>query len=218
MKPRAHSPEILESHKKQIRIFFLLGRAVIYHFIAPTPIEPMVLAKIQKSQPPKQTSDNPPQPSGISQDGLVANGLGEGNLAKYFKSPEPRSASGFAIPEQSFENAPNAFSLMNLQPNLWANIYRGKLVGPSDMKFRFAGFGDDALVVQVNGQDVFDGGWQLVLNDDNLHFRNVAFSYLSLFHDLPYCRHVDGLTLNNVDMDYGQMDARPALVCHDYII
>lgn len=125
----------------------------------------------------KQTSDADPMPTEISPWGwrtemlkLVAANLNESVLSKYCKSTEPRSTCGFSIHEQASENAPAAFGLAGkVKPYLWAVVYHGNAAATDDMKFRFVGFGDDTLVVRANGDYVFDGGWQFMLDDPAFH-------------------------------------------------
>jgi hypothetical protein len=125
----------------------------------------------------KQTSQDPPKPTNISRndwrkqmDRLVADNLNEADLRPYLKSSDPRTTSGFAIPEQASTNAPAAFDLAGkVAPNLWAIVYHGKAAAPEAGRYRFVGFGDDVLYIKVNHKLVFDGGWQLLTKDSSLH-------------------------------------------------
>jgi hypothetical protein len=56
------------------------------------------------------------------------------------------------------EEAPQAFGLSN-SPGYWVALYRGTATPPADGKYTFCGFGDDILLVRVNGKIVLDGGW-----------------------------------------------------------
>ncbi len=138
----------------------------------------------------KQTSES--LPSGISQEGwkdqmlkLTAADLDENLLAGYLKSPEPRSTAGFAIPEQESANAPKAFNLPKVKPNLWAIIYHGTAIAPETGRYRFVGFGDDVLYIKLNGQVVLDAGCQPMSSQEDLHN---AFTYLTWSKVSPWAQ------------------------------
>ena len=101
---------------------------------------------------------------------LVADNLNEDDLHKYLKSPNPLCTYGFSIPQQASANAPAAFGLAGkVKPDLWAAVYHVNVSAPADGKYRFVGYGDDVLVVRINGKVVLDGGWQFLTKDDSLH-------------------------------------------------
>ena len=124
----------------------------------------------------KQTNETPPNPTGMTQAlwrtdmlRLVADNLNEEDLSKYLKSSAPLCTYGFDIPEQASTNAPVAFALKNVKPNLWTIIYRGKASVPEAGRYRFVGFGDDLLYIKLNGKEVFDGGCLPMSSDNSLH-------------------------------------------------
>ncbi len=80
-------------------------------------------------------------------------------LAKYYKSPKKLYATSFCIPLTRSTIAPFAFDEPDTIACQWAVHYKGTLVYPEDIKFRFWGHGDDVLIVRVGGKVVLDGSW-----------------------------------------------------------
>jgi len=79
-------------------------------------------------------------------------------LARYYRSPKKLYATSFMIPSTLSSLGPRAFG-EDTGGWTWMALYKGKLVYPEDIKFRFWGFGDDILVVRVDKKVVLNGCW-----------------------------------------------------------
>lgn len=91
---------------------------------------------------------------------FVNHGWNTASLQKYYRSPTKLAASRFYIPQTDADNAPAAYQCADkVKTGRWAAIYRGRVAAPKSGTFRFAGAGDDALLVRFNNQNVFDFGW-----------------------------------------------------------
>ncbi len=152
----------------------------------------------------KQSSDNPPQPTGMDQPTwkkemlkLVANGLKEDSLSKYLKSSDPRTTNGLFIDEQASANAPTAFGLGDkVKPSLWCIVYHAKAIAPEAGRYRFVGFGDDILVILKDGKPILDAGWQAMTKAPHNYYPNIWREKLG-----PNCRLRQGEWFN---VDQGQ--------------
>ena len=84
-------------------------------------------------------------------------------LSRYYQSPKKLYTTTFAIPPVLSIMAPEAFGEKDTDGWLWAAHYKGELVYPEDIRFRFWGMGDDVMLVRVNGEVVliscWPGGW-----------------------------------------------------------
>jgi hypothetical protein len=76
----------------------------------------------------------------------------------YLRSPNPLFTRQIFISQRPSEEAPKAFGLSN-SPGYWVALYRGTATPPADSNYTFCGFGDDTLLVRVNGKLVLDAGW-----------------------------------------------------------
>ncbi len=123
----------------------------------------------------KQTPDK--QPTNLDESAYyallkkyLAQGWDDSVLNQYYKSKVPLYADSIAISTRPSEEAPKAFNLQNeVQPGLWVVHYHGTVSAPAPGEYRFAGFGDNVLVVRVRGQLVFDGGWNPLSENNDLH-------------------------------------------------
>ena len=79
--------------------------------------------------------------------------------ARYYSSPKNLYATSFVIPPIRSQIAPAAFDELGTIGYAWAVHYRGQLVYPKDIKFRFWGMGDDVLVVAVDKEVVLNACW-----------------------------------------------------------
>ena len=84
---------------------------------------------------------------------FVKNGWRSSDLNEYYQSKKKLYATSVMIPQVKSSIAPLAFG-EDTEPYCWIVIYRGKLVYPEPITFRFWGFGDDLLDVRVNGKMV----------------------------------------------------------------
>ena len=79
---------------------------------------------------------------------------------KYFKSPTPLYANELMVPLIFSKEGPKAFKIEKVcKPGYWCAIYHLKITSNRSGTFRVAGYGDDFLVVRVNGDIVLDSGW-----------------------------------------------------------
>jgi PA14 domain len=91
---------------------------------------------------------------------FLTNGMSESSLSKYFRGPQTLYLTQLYIPAVSAEEAPKAFNLGNrVKGRRWVVVYRGKVTAPESGRYRFAGFGDDVLVVRLDGRVVLDAGF-----------------------------------------------------------
>jgi len=89
---------------------------------------------------------------------VVKGGWKASDLARYYQSPKKLYATCFMIPPVKSALGPSAFG-EDTGGWSWMVLYKGKLVYPEDIKFRFWGFGDDILLVRVDGKLVLNGNW-----------------------------------------------------------
>jgi len=89
---------------------------------------------------------------------FVKQGWRESLISRYYKSPKKLYATCFMVPPIKSTLGPRAFG-EDTGGWCWMVLYKGKLVYPEDIKFRFWGFGDDILLVRVNGKLVLNGNW-----------------------------------------------------------
>jgi len=92
-------------------------------------------------------------------------------LEPYYRSKAPISMpSFFASSTKPSTDAPKNLGLENeVLPNAWIAHYHAKVIPPSAGDYRFLGFADNVLIVKINGEPVFDGGWSMLLDRPSLH-------------------------------------------------
>ena len=89
-------------------------------------------------------------------------------FAPYYRGPQKLYTTQIFIPTISSEFGPSFFGIPpgpNFDPIFWCVHYKGKIMRPEGGKFRFWGFGDDVLLVRVNGKVVFNGSYGTDRND-----------------------------------------------------
>ncbi len=90
---------------------------------------------------------------------FIRNGWNESDFTPYYKASKKLYTSAIWIPTTHSENTAAEMHLENeLTPTLWIGWYRAQVTAPKSGKFHFVGFGDDTLVVAINGKVVFDQG------------------------------------------------------------
>ncbi len=90
------------------------------------------------------------------------------NFAKYYRSPDKLYATCFMIPSTPSDLGPEAFGELGAYGYCWAIHYVGQLIHNEGIKFRFWGYGDDLLIVRVDGEIVLSsGGRSSVLQRNN---------------------------------------------------
>ncbi len=92
---------------------------------------------------------------------FFSEGWNEDDFARQFlKSPKPLFANELMVPLVPSRLGPKAYGLEDIcQPGYWCAIYHLKVSVGQNGDFRVAGYGDDFLVVRVNGAVVLDSGW-----------------------------------------------------------
>ncbi|MDF7827001.1 SHD1 domain-containing protein, partial [Pontiellaceae bacterium B12227] len=90
-------------------------------------------------------------------------GWKQSKIARFYRSPKQLYATSIMVPPVRSAVAPAAFGEADTVGYAWMVHYKGQLVYPEDIKFRFWGHGDDVMVVRVNGKVVLNASWP----DDN---------------------------------------------------
>lgn len=83
-------------------------------------------------------------------------------FAPFYRAPQKLYATQIFIPTISSEFAPSYFGIPSgpdFDPVLWCVHYKGKIMRKEGGRFRFWGFGDDVLLVRVNGEVVLNASW-----------------------------------------------------------
>jgi hypothetical protein len=80
--------------------------------------------------------------------------------SSYYKSDVSLSLSQVCIPDVHSSEATVAFHVQDkVVARRWIAVYQAKIVPPETGNYRFIGFGDDFLVVNVDGRNVLDGSY-----------------------------------------------------------
>lgn len=83
-------------------------------------------------------------------------------FAPFYRAPQKLYNTQIFIPTISSEFAPTYFGIPSgpdFDPVLWCVHYKGKIMRKDGGRFRFWGFGDDVLLVRVNGEVVLNASW-----------------------------------------------------------
>lgn len=89
-------------------------------------------------------------------------------FSPYFRGPQKLYTTQIFIPTIFSEFGPSHFGIPagpDFDPYLWCVHYKGKIMRKEGGQFRFWGFGDDVLLVRVNGTVVFNGSWESFRSD-----------------------------------------------------
>lgn len=97
---------------------------------------------------------------------------------KFFRSTVTPYRSSFYQPFTPSVTAPKTFfNDTQVSDAGWVGIHTGYVVAPFTGKFRFVGFGDDAMVVRFNNQLVLDYGWYALslgkMLDDSWDYKGI---------------------------------------------
>lgn len=93
-------------------------------------------------------------------------------LEKYYSPKVKLVAPYFYLPRCKAAYAPEAFECnkgeqaRQVAPQDWVVVYSGQVVAPESGTYRFAGMGDDALVVRFNKEIVLESGWSIPSRND----------------------------------------------------
>ena len=85
---------------------------------------------------------------------FLKSGWRPSTLARYYRSPQKLYATTFAVPPVQSVLAPEAFGEPDASAYCWAAHYKGQLVYPEDITFRFWGLGDDMMMIRVDNEVV----------------------------------------------------------------
>ncbi|MCK4563488.1 MAG: hypothetical protein KAU94_02300 [Verrucomicrobia bacterium] len=80
-------------------------------------------------------------------------------LAKYYRAPKKLYATSIMVPPIHSAFAPGEFNEPDMEGFQWIVHYKGKLVHPEAIKFRFWGHGDDIMLIRVDGKEVLNASW-----------------------------------------------------------
>jgi len=83
-------------------------------------------------------------------------------FAPYYRGPQKLYTTQIFIPTISSEFGPSYFGIPSgpdFDPTHWCVHYKGKIMRKEGGTFRFRGFGDDVLLVRVNGKVVLNASW-----------------------------------------------------------
>jgi hypothetical protein len=86
---------------------------------------------------------------------FVLSGWKDNVLSKYYRSPKKLYATHFMVPPIPAVLAPDVFGEPDKESYFFFVHYRGKLVYPEDITFRFWGIGNAYMFVRVDGKEVF---------------------------------------------------------------
>lgn len=85
-------------------------------------------------------------------------------FAPYYRSSQKLYTTQIFVPTTYSEFGPAAFGIPDgpdFDPYLWCVHYKGKIAHKEGGTFRFWGFGDDVLIVRVNGEIVLDASYNV---------------------------------------------------------
>jgi hypothetical protein len=92
-------------------------------------------------------------------DRFILGGWKESDLARYYRAPNKLYTTHFVIPPIPSPMAPDVFGSPETESFYFFVKYKGKLVYPEDIRFRFWGIGDAYGMVRVDGKLVFLNCW-----------------------------------------------------------
>jgi hypothetical protein len=90
----------------------------------------------------------------------VLSGWDDEILAKYYQLPKKLYAKHFMVPVMPSTLCTDAFGGRDLESYYIFVVYKGKLVFPEDIRFRFWGVGDAYIFVHVDGKEVLLNAWR----------------------------------------------------------
>jgi len=80
-------------------------------------------------------------------------------LNRFYRSPQKLYTTHFIVPQVPSRMAPGLFGEPEKEGDCFFVNYKGKLVYPEDIRFRFWGSGDAYIDVYVDGKHVLLNGW-----------------------------------------------------------
>ncbi len=97
-------------------------------------------------------------------DRFVLGGWKESYLSRYYRAPEKLYTTHFVIPPIPSPGAPDVYGAPETESYFFFVKYKGQLVYPEDIKFRFWGIGDGYCIVRVDGKLVLIAAWPIHTN------------------------------------------------------
>jgi hypothetical protein len=148
------------------------------------------------------TEMDEPRYNAVLQD-FVTHGWDENLLAPYYKASKTLYTPAIWIPTTASPDTANAMHLSNeLTPNFWVGWYHAKVTPARAGSYHFVGFGDDILVVAIDGKTVLDGSIKQVTSAP----RKMPWPYADWSKSNPYrdqdyakLRVGDSFQVNGVD-------------------
>lgn len=102
-------------------------------------------------------------------------------LTRYYRSEQRRYATCIVVPTINSSVAPSAFGEDRASGQFWMVHYKGTIVYPEDITFRFWGAGDHFLGVRVNREVVFFTAWQRERDDFNVKWKSSSSQRATYF-------------------------------------
>ena len=99
-------------------------------------------------------------------DRFILDGWKESDLSRYYRAPQKLYTTHFVVPPIPSPGAPDVYGAPETESYYFFVKYKGKLVYPEDIKFRFWGIGDAYGMVRVGGKLVFLAAWPFHYNRD----------------------------------------------------
>lgn len=111
---------------------------------------------------------------------FIVSGWRPSTLGQYYQSPNKLYTTTFTIPTVLSQLAPESFGEPDASTYCWLAHYKGQLVYPEDIKFRFWGNADDLMVVRVDGEVVLNANYERHGNEtDTVHVTPMWSPYSS---------------------------------------
>ncbi len=90
---------------------------------------------------------------------FLKSGWKTSTLSRYYQSPKKLYGSMIMIPEMFSSVAPQCFGESDRDSQYWMVHYKGQIVYPEDITFRFVAQADSTVAVRINGEIVIGGYW-----------------------------------------------------------
>ena len=134
---------------------------------------------------------------------VVLHGWDQNLLTPYYKASKSLYTPAIWIPTTPSPNTAIAMNLSNeLTPTFWVGWYHAKITPAHAGKFHFVGFGDDILVVSLNGNTVLDGSlWPVTPAAQKMPWPYSSWSRVCTFHGQDYgkLRVGDSFVVNSIE-------------------
>lgn len=99
-------------------------------------------------------------------------------LERFFRAPDPLYATQIFIPVIPATEAPKAYEVeKKVRPEAWLAHYRGRISPPASGNYRFVGYGDDNLIVRLDGRVVLDASIGNITGFKSDRTKNATYPY-----------------------------------------